>query len=163
MNFDTLLMLFILFILGPVAKGLLEARKSRRQWEERKRQVPDLTEPPAFKGMEHAPRPLKSEFRKSRAGNAGRPENFTSDGMPAPAGIIEKSPEDMPPDVALQEQGVYGEGGAFGLKDGEILRKETFTPECFLKKENLLLGFALMEILGPPRAVSMARSLGEKN
>jgi hypothetical protein len=163
MNFDTLLMLFVFFILGPIAKGLLEARKSRRQWEERKKQVPDLTEPPVFKRMEHAPRPLRPEFRKSHADSVGMPENFTSDGMPAPAGIIKKSLEDMPPDVALQEQEVYGEGEASGLKDNKILRKETFTPECFLKKENLLFGFAFMEILGPPRAVSMARSFRKKN
>jgi len=153
MNFDTLLIFFIFFILGPVVKGFFEAKKTRREWEHnRQKWRPETGQ--------------KTEIKPERFKPAVTQAKTDAEKKFEPANISREFKASR--DIQIRPTNIDGASGVSdkvadirNFTDSDLL-KETRTLnsyEALFAKDNLLSGIILKEILDPPKALSTQRYL----
>jgi hypothetical protein len=144
-----LLILIIFFILGPVLRGFFGQKKSRRTWEQRRPRLPQALPEieqdflPAEKVDTERPKTIRDRryVRKSISENEKVKVN-------------EQWPE------TIYEQGQAVKGIPYSKQIYSDVKSQTISTHApkktasLLKKDNLLYGIIMKEVLSPPKALS---------
>lgn len=140
MNFDTLVIFFIFFVIGPIIKGLLESNKKRRAWQQRQEMRKDKSlEIKKIEPVQPRPAPV-FEYPAFDEASITAKEAKDAENMQT------HFKQDMR-EAATKKTSYHEELKNVSISEADIDLEHIFT------KNNLLGGIILKEVLEPPKGV----------
>jgi len=147
-NFDTLVIFIIFFIIGPLIKGLMESNKKRRDWQQRQEMRKDIR--PQIKETE----PVQQ-----------RPAPVYEYPVFDEATVTAAETKDAENVQTHFRHSVRETGTKEALRHEELKNvsasDEVIDLEHIFTRNNLLGGIILKEVLEPPRSV-LYRAVGDR-
>jgi len=159
---ESIFTFLLLFILGPIVKGLIESEKTRKQWEEK--QHKQQVNPRAWPKMHNTElqRSYKRQFHDINAERTKtspiytecQDKDYIPDGETAVfANLVDKKSED----TRKATRGTQADITKSSLQQPDKQIKpssehEAFSLEDTFSGNNLMYAIVLNEIFGPPRA-----------